>query len=85
MATIWLGNHQAIDAEGQPLDGKRCTVVQPAEGLTIPELIHDLTHEQGVWAAHSTTPAPAWVASDDGDLAQAISAVYGCPIREPEA
>lgn len=87
MATIWLGNHEAVEyVDGQrlPLDGKRCTRVEPVDGMLYAEIIHDLIHPQGIWAAHSYALSPAWVASDDPRLAAAIAAVYGCPIRDPE-
>lgn len=85
--TVWLGNRDAIeliDGERTPLPGKRCTTVIPPEGLTIAELIHDLTHPQGIWQAHSDAAGPAWVASTDPDVAAAIAAVYGCPTRDPD-
>jgi hypothetical protein len=83
--TVWLGNHnavQTVDGQRQPLDGERVTIVHPPAGLTTAELIHDLTHDRGIWAAHSDADAPAWVASTDPDLATVISGLFGCPIRD---
>jgi hypothetical protein len=94
VATIWLGNRDAIEIvqgeegpERRTLPGNRCTRVEPHPGLTIPELIRDLSHHNGIWQAHSNADGPAWVASTDPDVAAAIAAVYGCPVRdaEPEA
>lgn len=66
------------------IPGKQCTEVRPPDGLTYAELIHDLSHAQGIWQAHSDDPTPAWVASDDPKLAELLGALWGIPVREPE-
>jgi len=96
--TIWLGNHAAVDHiptgevddRGEhvkvrtPIEGKRCTIVQPPDDISVAEIITTLTHPSGVWAAHSNADAPAWVASTDPELTQVLASVWGCEARDPE-
>lgn len=97
MPTVWLGNRSAIsvdypeDGEGRQLapvvtrhpKAKRCTWVDIPEVDTFAEAFTNITHAKGVWAHHGEEP-PAWVASDWPQLAVALSAHFGCELREPE-
>ena len=47
------------------------------------EMLKTITDPGGVWVSHSPDPAPAWVASDDADLAKALGRHYGVPVRPP--
>lgn len=97
MTVIYLGNRDAIEVvpalgpDGEParerrqLPGKRVTIVKPPPDLTFRELLHDLTHPDGIWAAHSDAEAPAWVACTDAALGARLAAFYGCELREVEA
>lgn len=67
-----------------PVDGKRCTRVEPPDGIDFAELVTTLTHPDGVWAKHSDTDTPAWVASTDPALSGRLAALWGCEVREPE-
>lgn len=99
MPTIWLGNHAAveyvptgeIDDRGEPVkvrtpvEGKHYTIVQPPDDNSVAEIITDLTHPNGVWAAHSDADAPAWVASTDPELTWVLAKLWGCEARVPES
>lgn len=96
MNVIYLGNRAAIEVveaegtDGKPvrerreLPGKRVTIVRPPDGLTFRELLHDLTHPDGIWANHSDAETPAWVACADPDLGSRLAALFGCEHREVE-
>lgn len=89
---VYIGNrdtveHYTDESSGdrmiRTLEGKRCTTVVLAPGLTLMEAAHDITHPQGVWAAHSIG-TPAWVASTDPDLARLLAGHWKCELREPD-
>jgi hypothetical protein len=92
---VYLGNRKAIERIGEgdnverrPLPGKRCTRVVLPAGITLMDAVRDITAPQGVWAAHSDAPAPAWVAAD-GPLAEAVTQILaaqypGIEVRDPE-
>lgn len=82
MATVLLGNSAALD-NGEPLSGHRITTVHLPDHLSRQEHLRTLFHADGLWAAHSASPTPDWVESDDDALATAVSAVTGCPIGRP--
>ncbi|MGI5155806.1 hypothetical protein [Microbispora sp. CA-102843] len=83
--TVWLGNRRAVHGEDrQPLKGKLVTTVVIPDGRTLLEAAQEITHSQGVWAAHSDAPAPAWVASTDPALAALLGQHYGCEVRDPQ-
>lgn len=69
----------------EPLEGKLRTFVEFPEGHAVRDAVKDVTNSGGVWASHSTEGdnAPAWVASDNPQLAQALASYYECEIREP--
>lgn len=66
------------------IPGKQRTEIRPPEDLTYAELVHDLTHPQGIWQAHSDDDRPAWVASTDPALAGLLGALFGCEVRDVE-
>ncbi len=89
---VYLGNRDAVEAFTDPatgdrqqrtLPGKRCTTVQLEPDLTLMQAAHTITHQQGVWAHHSTG-TPAWVASTNQALAQLLAAHFKCELRDPE-
>jgi hypothetical protein len=66
-----------------PLDGERWTHIEPPAGLTLAELIGEITHPtRGIWVNHSDAGAPSWVASTDPAWATALAAVLGCPVAD---
>lgn len=67
-----------------PLPGKQCTELRPPDDLTYAEIIHDLTHADGIWRAHSDAETPAWVASTDPKLADLLGALFDCEVRDVE-
>jgi hypothetical protein len=92
---VYLGNRDAhelveIDNRGTrafvPLPaGKRRTAVTMAPGLGLLEMAAELTDSnRGVWSAHSSAAAPAWVASTDEVLGQLLAAHWGCELRDPD-
>jgi hypothetical protein len=60
------------------------TFVAIPEGQPLQVMVRTITHEDGVWPAHTTGGDPVWVESDTTELAQALSEHYGCPIGRPE-
>ncbi len=89
---VYMGNRNTIEVVTDPesgartqrqLDGKRCTTITLAPGLTLMEAANEITHQRGVWTAHSSG-SPAWVASTDPALAQLLAAHYKCELRQPE-
>lgn len=96
MATVYLGCRLAFNDDGrQPetgapiptdqratLDGKRRTEVTIPPGQPFAQMLRTITDPGGVWAAQSPLEAPAWVASNDPDLAAALGRHYGCEVRE---
>ena len=83
MPVVRLGNQAALDA-GQPLEGDQVTTVHLPDSWSTEQVFNGITDPQGVWRAHSGASAPAWVESDDPDVAQMISEHYACPVGRPE-
>lgn len=85
--TLALGNDAALDA-GRPMaPGNRITSCQFDEGMPFDEQVAAViggTHGTGFWEHHSLRPSPVWVESNDPNLAEALSAHYGCPIGRPD-
>jgi len=97
--TVYLGNRDAVqvvrDAEGVETrtllpPGKRCTVIQPPDDITLADLFTTITNPGGgAWGYHSDGP-PAWVAVDSdsagfaGAVATLLATHYGCEIRQPD-
>lgn len=81
---VQLGNTapvEVIDGARRALGGPEvATVVVLPDDATPAGAFVDVTSPRGVWVQHSDQP-PAWVASDNGVLAQLLSSHYGCPIR----
>lgn len=76
-----------VDEHGAPImqDVPSPTVTTftiPDEVYTSAEIMRTLTHADGSWDAHSST-SPAWVESNDADLAQSLGYFYGCPVGRP--
>jgi hypothetical protein len=84
MAVVRLGNPRAVVAGSRVPLGVQVTTVTIPGGHTAAEQMRTITHQDGVWPAHSDAPGPVWVESDDHELAAALAAHYGCPIGEPE-
>lgn len=84
MALVLLGTFPALDS-GRLLEGRKITTWQTWDGIySTQELMRTISHpEEGFWPRHSPNP-PLWVESEDQELAEAISAHYGCPIGRPD-
>ena len=95
--TVYLGNRAAVAVEDSPSGsngetgkirrplelGKTRTEVRIPDGTSLGDAFTAITHPDGVWANHSDEP-PAWVASDDGELANLLSVHFdGAEIRDP--
>jgi hypothetical protein len=91
---VYLGNRNAISKDDQGEiaarhPGKRCTTATIPAGYPLIDAFKDLTHPTGgVWAAHSSAEAPAWVAAQ-GPLAQPLTMLLaaqwpGIELRDPE-
>lgn len=83
MAIARLGNRAAID-RGQLLPGNRITTFNLREdGSPLEHRLRDITDPDGLWTHMSAAP-PAWVESDDAEVAIALNSFYGCPIGRPD-
>jgi hypothetical protein len=56
------------------------TLPEPMKRWTVAVL-----EAEQVWAAHAHTGSPAWVSSENADLAAALAFHFGCPVGEPQA
>ena len=83
MAIVLLGNHAALDPDGNVVEGENVTVVHIPDEDTHSERFRTITHDDGLWPQIGAEPA-VWVASDDERLARALSAFFDCPIHELE-
>jgi hypothetical protein len=54
------------------------------DDLPLDNMMRTLCDNDGVWAAHQTSPQPTWVEGDDVILVTAVSKQFGCPIGRPE-
>jgi hypothetical protein len=96
MSRVVLGNRHAQQSldNGETFEalprGKRATVIEIPDGVSLADAFRSITGTGGVWQAHAhpvrgEVPPPAWVASDDAALASLIAAQYGgIEIRELE-
>lgn len=78
---VWvrLGN---VEARHAPPGNRITTVRYPAQ-RTFAERFADITDlKDGLWLHHSTQP-PAWVESNEDQLAELLAAHYGCPVGCP--
>jgi hypothetical protein len=94
MPLVRLGNVAVREVVGADPDGtpihrrytgqSTCIITLPEDddGWTHEERVRTVTHTDGHWAAHSSAP-PAWVESDDADLAETFAEHFGCPIGRP--
>lgn len=82
MITLRLGNPAPLDA-GRPIPGPQVTTGFLPPSYTDAELFRTVTHQDGLWPAHSSAPAPSWVECDRQDLAEVLATHYGCPIGRP--
>jgi hypothetical protein len=88
---VYLGNRKAIsvgpDGERTAYTGKQCTRVVLRPDASLMEAATEITSANGLWAAHSDAPAPAWVAGE-GPLAEALVALlaahYKAEVRDVE-
>lgn len=95
MPVVRLGNssaHQHVtrtnengEAETvkEPIPGNQVTTVNIPDSYTRQEAVRTVWHPDGVWAHHSSAPAPNWVESDDPELATVLGMIYGCPVGRP--
>lgn len=81
MPTVRLGNTAPVDTSQSGHGPLVTTVVFPA-GEDLPTRMRTLTHVDGLWVCHSSSPA-AWVESDDAELEEAIAQHFNCPIGQP--
>ena len=95
---VVLGNRDAASypADSEPVvhePGKRATTIDVDEdAYNLAAAFRVITDPGGVWAAHSTGPGtghdeqatPAWVASDNPQLADLLAAHFDCPVRNLE-
>lgn len=87
---VVLGNRTAIHQVGDAVElmpkGKRATVVDLPDELTLAEAFITITHPQGVWANHAKADTvPVWVASDNDGLAALLAEHFrGIEIRDLE-
>lgn len=82
MITVHLGNPAPLDA-GRPIPGPQVTTAFVPTTYTESEQLRTIVHDDGIWPAHSSAPAPSWVDADDANLAEALSNHYGCPVGRP--
>lgn len=78
---IELGNTNPI---GLPPGSRSITLVVVPDSDTADEALRTIVHQDGVWAAHSTDPAPAWVEADDAAFGRRLAAYYGVPVGRPD-
>jgi hypothetical protein len=78
---VLLGNSSP---RGLPEPAARITTAIIPDGLTPDEEFLAITGLDGVWANHSTAPAPDWVEADDPDFAARIAAHYGIAVGRPD-
>lgn len=94
---LFLGTRRAFNDPSQHEDGtaktlderdildmkSRVEITFPA-GVPFSEAFVTVTSPTGVWANQSPDAAPAWVASDDEDLARLVSRHFGgIQVRDP--
>jgi hypothetical protein len=81
MPVVLLGNHAALDHEGNVVEGQQVTSIHIPEGDSHSERFRTITHDDGLWRRLASGDA-AWVASDDERLARALSAHFDCPVHD---
>jgi hypothetical protein len=75
---VVLGNRNAVDNGEKMTRGKRATIVDFPDDISLGQAFTDLTAPTGVWAAHATEGAkPAWVASESKSLATLVADHFG--------
>lgn len=87
-----LGNRHATDSEDNGETrfvlpkGKRATVVEVPDEVSLGDAFTAITASGGIWATHAIEGAkPAWVASDNPSLAALVASHYGdIEVRELE-
>lgn len=87
---VFLGNHDAVVDLGQgpsPVHGKQRTeIFAHPDRDDVDELFADITdRQQGIWALHAQSGAkPAWVASNNAELADRLARHFDCEVRDPK-
>lgn len=81
MPIVLLGNHAALDPDGNVVEGQQVTSIHIPEDDTHSERFRTITHDDGLWRRIAAEPA-VWVASDDERLARALAAFFDCPIHD---
>lgn len=76
---VELGNLNPRDA-----DGPSITLIAVPDTDTADEALRTVIHDDGVWAAHSHDPKPAWVEADDPGFARRLAAYYDVPVGRPD-
>lgn len=78
---IELGNTNPV---GLPPGTRSVTLVVVPDGDTADEALRTIVDPNGVWAAHSLDPAPAWVEADDDAFARRLATYYDVPVGRPD-
>lgn len=82
MATVRLGNHHALD-NMRPVRGEQVTTIHIPDDDSHEDRLRNITDVNGLWPRIASGP-PAWVDSDDPELAQALAEYFECPVGEPD-
>lgn len=78
---VQLGNLAPRDVDASQMGNRVTTLVIP-DDLTTNEAVRTVTDPDGAWGYHSTQP-PAWVESDNSDVADQLAAHFTCPVGRP--
>jgi hypothetical protein len=91
MPFVKLGNPAAMHAPDgvltplAPAGEEVITTSWQPPSYTLDEMVHNLAHPaEGQWNSHSAARRPAWVWSDDAELAAALGDAFGCPVRDTD-
>jgi len=83
MPTVRLGNHAALDPDGNTVPGQQITTIHIPDTDPHEDRMRNITHRDGLWSRLAAEP-PAWVASDDPELEAALARHFDCPAGEPD-
>lgn len=76
---VTLGNNNPVG-----VDRRSVTAITVADSDTADEALRSITHDDGVWRAHSSDPKPAWIEADDEAFAARLAAYYDVPVGRPD-
>jgi hypothetical protein len=81
MPVVQVGNPQAIDHRTRAaIAGQRVTTFHIDDSYPLEKAVTSLVHADGAFSAHSVAAGPAWVESNDPELAEALAVHWGCPV-----